>query len=1195
MRSSVGRIISAAAVLVVVDWLAAASALSAGPGRPRESGLPPTSANLIVNGDFEKGTRGWVLHSGAAIVAQKAGHCLRGAAGAFEIADTVPDCLSAPDMAKHAGEKLTLSFDVWGAPEAHPGITLLYRDKEGKSQSANLVWKTTWTEINIKPEQEPKRHERVITLPPDAAQVLQLRIFNAAREGVIYFDNLSLTPGDVKEKAAEQRAQVIAGLTRQWEGVTFANGEELLELANTCNFLVCQWARTLSLIHDARRTAAYAGEGQYGDSIKPLEQRLSKYRDRLTALREFYIAEFSKKYGSLYTYDAPWRFYRHNNQAGRAMEVKVMKAKSRKEPFVRFEGELAAIQADASGLLRQMQDEAGRKLAFKPLPITPYRKLDRSFDKNGRPTQLIWGATADQYRLFAYQWVDAEVQVMLDFRPDYKAMTAPDGFIAFAKESLAPFKAKGFLRPFFATLSVWLDPEFQKMIEDNPEDCLEWSEDGVCRPRRIRENLVRYQFQCLNPKVMSELERQYTAISKIAKDHSDVVQSIMFDSEPVFWLPQGRFPSGKPVGYSPRFRKALQNRLQEKFGTVEKLNASWKSRYASFADISLPTQATMLELKPEDIPLIYEYRKFRKEYFADAYDRIYRAIKKGSDLPVINGSARDDFNGLSNLEPFDTLRNMKAQDLDCHHHCAEGGIRNDWLWVYHQSVASYAGDRRGGSDEYYPTHPEMIYWKWKKDPIVLFHRTIQNIAKDMAHGMVYINSWIRLEYPGNEEVKKGSAETRSGDTLMDEHWGSLPYLQKRMADGGHDLLFYSRSHRSGLAMLAPYDATMVCHPDGRVAVEGIKLHEFLSDRYRDYQCVPEQLILSGEEPLTKFKVLIAPYTLWAQEKLQQKLLDWTAQGNTLIAIGPLGFWNEYGQDSRKFINKVFGKVPMTPAKKETFYTFKISQRDIESSGKAKVEYSEGGNCRIASAACGKGRVWLTDASIETLRADAKRIIHKAIQEKMGDPAASCTFGRFFLFTRQDIRNDNRYLIAVNKDVNNRSDDTIFAEGDFKRPVDLGVPGGFPISAQRRGGFTSFNLSLAPGEAAYIALGPYRTGGAKATRPIADGRYADEREDRETKAVKELTLTIFDKNGNLIPKIRIQVVGKSKRTGQTAFDHVDLPVNDKGQAVFAVPVGEQYDLIVYDKEMNAEYSVTDVDLARQREYRVTFALFRADKK
>lgn len=398
------------ALLVAVCWVTAASAWS---------------ADLILDGGFEQGEKGWVLHSGAEIVARESGHCLRGAAGVFEIAATAPDGLSAADLAKHAGERLTLSFDVWGAPEAHPGISLSYRDKGGRLQSVNLVWKTSWSEINIKPEQEPKHHERVVTLPSDAEKVLQLRVFNAAREGMIYFDHLSLTPGDSQEKDAEHRARVIAGLTREWEDVPFANGEELLELANTCNFLVCQWARTLSLVHDASRTAGYARKEAYADSITSLEVRLTNYRDRLTALREFYIAEFSRRYGSVYTSSEPWRFYKHDHDAGRAMEVKVMKAKSWKAPFIRFEEDLAAIQADASRLLRRMQDEASRELDFQLVPIAPTRKPDRPFDA-GRPTRLIWGARTDHYRLFAYQWVDADVHVMLDFRPDYRAMSAPE-------------------------------------------------------------------------------------------------------------------------------------------------------------------------------------------------------------------------------------------------------------------------------------------------------------------------------------------------------------------------------------------------------------------------------------------------------------------------------------------------------------------------------------------------------------------------------------------------------------------------------------------------------------------------------------------------------------------------------------------------------------------------------------------------
>jgi hypothetical protein len=386
-------------------------------------------------------------------------------------------------------------------------------------------------------------------------------------------------------------------------------------------------------------------------------------------------------------------------------------------------------------------------------------------------------------------------------------------------------------------------------------------------------------------------------------------------------------------------------------------------------------------------------------------------------------------------------------------------------------------------------------------------------------------------------------------------------------------------------MLAPYDATMVCHPDGRIAVEGTKLHEFLTARYWEYDCIPEELILNGDEPLTKYKVLLLPYTLWAREKLQRQLLDWTARGNTLIAIGPFGNWNEYGQESRTVIDAAFGKIPLHPVKREPYFTFTMMEKNVASSEKGRVEYAEKGNCRIASAAHGKGRVYLTDASIETLGADARAIIHQAIAGQLGAQAAYCESGKFFLYTRDDTRSKNRFLIAVNKDIFERNSDTVFVAGDFERPVDQGVRGGFPIGAKQTGGFTTFTLSLAPGETAFINLGPYR---ASANKPVASAR------DWELKKIdgkQNITLTVLGKNGKAIPDIKIHVVGKSKRTGTAVFDYDDLPVNAKGQAVFAVPPGDRYDLVVYDKQLNAEYPLADVDPARSTQYRVSFLLFR----
>jgi hypothetical protein len=51
---------------------------------------------------------------------------------------------------------------------------------------------------------------------------------------------------------------VITGGARgtDFDAVKLNAGEELLELANTCNFLVSEWARALADLHDLRRMSS---------------------------------------------------------------------------------------------------------------------------------------------------------------------------------------------------------------------------------------------------------------------------------------------------------------------------------------------------------------------------------------------------------------------------------------------------------------------------------------------------------------------------------------------------------------------------------------------------------------------------------------------------------------------------------------------------------------------------------------------------------------------------------------------------------------------------------------------------------------------------------------------------------------------------------------------------------------------------
>jgi len=452
-------------------------------------------------------------------------------------------------------------------------------------------------------------------------------------------------------------------------------------------------------------------------------------------------------------------------------------------------------------------------------------------------------------------------------------------------------------------------------------------------------------------------------------------------------------------------------------------------------------------------------------------------------------------NGNS-LDPWDSLRVIKASDVNTHHHCAEGGPRQDAINAYHQSLARYAGAKKCGSDEYYPTNPLGLSWSWQKDPFVLYSHTARNIWKDLASDYALLYIWWAYQHGDRVAAyRRGAYAHRSGITLLDEYYSVLSHFQKRLADGCHDALFQTRKLLPAVAVLAPFDATMVCWPDARIMHEGYLTHNFLADNQWEYEYVPEQLVTAGEEPLTDFKTLLTPYTLWAREQSQQKLLDWVKGGGTLIVIGPYGYWDEYGRKSSKLINACFGELPLEPVRGADRWTFQLAEGALAASPSVKVESARAGQCRLISVKHGKGKVYLTTVTtLNALPVEAKRILNGAILESAGFPRAYCAHRNFSLYTRENPETRDRYLIAVNEDTRARKEDTVTVLGEYPRPVDVACPGGFPALARVGDGYTTLSLSLAPGEGTILYLGNYD--GKRVDRAMAELAAVSGRKERE---------------------------------------------------------------------------------------------------
>jgi len=564
-----------------------------------------------------------------------------------------------------------------------------------------------------------------------------------------------------------------------------------------------------------------------------------------------------------------------------------------------------------------------------------------------------------------------------------------------------------------------------------------------------------------------------------------------YEAEPSSWTQI----EGKtyPFGYSKVEKEQFHVFLQGKFKTVAALNTAWSSIFDSFDAIQPPTYQVIQEKLPENLPRIYEFQKFRKQNNTAHFKRIYDAYRRGgpTGAPVANRYARGYCNG-NFADAYDTYRiAADTMDIFSTHDCAEGSARHRAELNYSHSIAEYANKPRG-SLEFYPFNPEgNSFDPDKHDSMVLFYRGINSLWRLLAWDVTTICPWIENSTGGRQGVGLWSPTRESAMTLIHQSAGVVPLVEKQVEEGLGNVLLNTRIVKPSIAMLAPFDASIVGWPDGQVQNEGTAIHRFLDEKNYDYFCVPEELIVSGRESLTGVKVMFAPYVLWASETVQKKLLDWVARGGVLVSLGPFGFWDEYGRPSRVLINKTLGNMPIEVKRAEVYSVSFPLPPTLPASGSGQGEgravsietvmpYTDRKQPNLIRADLGLGKVYFTaDTQMDEVLAESKAVILRAVDEAIGVRNAWCVNQYFELVTRQMIggatgsqRPADRYLILLNRSIERTCEDTIVVKGEYRDIVDLSVAGGFPIKAKASAGVTVFRTRLGAGEGTCIRLGAY---------------------------------------------------------------------------------------------------------------------------
>jgi len=279
--------------------------------------------------------------------------------------------------------------------------------------------------------------------------------------------------------------------------------------------------------------------------------------------------------------------------------------------------------------------------------------------------------------------------------------------------------------------------------------------------------------------------------------------------------------------------------------------------------------------------------------------------------------------------------------------------------------------------------------------------------------------------------------------------------------------------------------------------ELINFERMLTPAQLEFQFVPEEVFVSGEEDLSHFRVIVLPYVPYFPEKLASKLEAWVRQGGLLVCSGVPGVRDRYGFERPEFVRAVFGKG----------FQYKYTGDDRiwrwsaafggESAKRTTELDSAKDSATLFRTSYGKGSVLLSTVPLDTVagRRLRQETLLVQIERSTGGSLAMSDHGSFEVVTR-DEASGQRYLFITNPDLDQPRTDFVTLVGEYSRVVDIGIglhcdiplaprsplaidtrhnvtsyhsDGTSLLTVQSPPAHTTFQMRLAPGEATVLKL------------------------------------------------------------------------------------------------------------------------------
>ncbi|HOM83739.1 MAG TPA: beta-galactosidase [Armatimonadota bacterium] len=573
----------------------------------------------------------------------------------------------------------------------------------------------------------------------------------------------------------------------------------------------------------------------------------------------------------------------------------------------------------------------------------------------------------------------------------------------------------------------YLAPEFVKAQGDDP-DLRIWDAEG--KPMGPKSGVT--LFNWLNPKAGAHMEDVLTQMARFFKDRKEY--QFYVDS----WECAGPYASGVRIGYNPSHQAAFRDYLRARYGSIERLNQAWNTRYGSFEEIK-PAPEKPVAVGDAAAPLAIESQRWAQEAYVDYLKRIRDTIAAVDPTKPVFG----EHSGL--LDRVLSPRIWESVDILGYHN---RGRTTMPVQVWMASLQRVMKKPMGLFENFWgcqEDHPQRMH-----EERVMRAQMRRYLYRHAVWGHCTQTWWYAYTTAPYLKSYNGNWFTPIYDLTTFRYSAPGFPIEKRKVDRVQSLLLGSEIVPSRVLLVQPYAEMLAQGPRSEVLNEWLAWHRLLFPRNQLYEVLPDTWFAEGKVKLSGFDVVILPVACHLERAFTQQLVEFLRAGGVVIASGAPGLYDQLGRPDGSLLAAAG-----------------LSARRESKPGEAwRFSYGAPVNERgWVEAKVGKGSLLLLPSSLAGLKtrdALAERVRAHAV------PAAEAPGTTLELLLR--ALPDGRYLLcALNTSPDAPTTGDVVVRGSFTRVADIDMPRAFPVTAKRAEERTRFRITLDPGGTAYYLL------------------------------------------------------------------------------------------------------------------------------